>query len=282
MTIEISNNQIKRTKDVFLKRFALIDFLRGFCMFLVIFDHIMWNFGYFFTRWAIALNDTTSVMYYIGQFASFYWSWALRDAVRFFALGTFVLLSGISVAFSKDNYKRTLELLALVFALTLVSNMLNAIWPAGSAINFNILAVLGYSLLVYTFVCKKSYRSILATLLILFIFEYTILPILEVYLKDSNALLIPLWKSEITINGQTYFEADYMPLFPYILFFFLGVLISMAYYFPRMKRKELGKHYDWQRPFCFLGRHSLIVYMTHQIIFQGIFMAIGSLCGLPL
>lgn len=278
----VDTKQIKRSNDVFLKRFALIDFLRGFCMFLVIFDHIMWNFGYFFPRWSMALNDTSSIMYHIGQFAGFYWSWALRDAVRFFALGTFVLLSGISVAFSKDNHKRTLELLALVLALSIVSNMLNAIWPAGCAINFNILAVLGCSLLVYTFVSKKTYRSVLATLLILFIFEYTFLPIIEVYLKDSNALLIPLWQSEIIINGKTYFEADYMPLFPYILFFFLGVLISMAYYFPRIKRKELGKHYDWQRPFCFLGRHSLIVYMTHQIIFQGIFMTIGSIFNLPL
>ena len=277
-----TNKSIKRQTDVFLKRFALIDFLRGFCMILVIFDHIMWNFLHFFNLWAEYLNDTSSLMFYLGDFAKFYWTWGLREGIRFFALATFVLLSGISVAFSKDNNRRLVEMISLTICLSLVSNLFNSIWPAGCVINFNILGVLALSLLLFVFVHKKTYRSVIATLLLLFVFEYTILPLLYHYLQNSAALVIPLWQNNIIVNGKPYFEADYMPLFPYIIFFFLGAVISIAYYVPRIKRKELGKHHNWQRPFCFIGRHSLILYLFHQLIFQGIFMAIGSICNLPL
>ena len=282
MTKLLARKDIQRQADPFLKRFALIDFLRGFCIVLVIFDHIMWNFGYFFPKWCLSLNDNSSLLYHIGEFSKFYWTWGLREGIRFFVLGIFVLLSGISVAFSKNNSRRTLELLALVFVLSVVSNLLNALWPVGCVINFNILGVLGISLLLFDFVCKKTYRSLIATTLGLFLFEYTILPILYAYAKDSGALVIPLWQNNIMINGQPYYEADYMPLFPYIIFFFVGVLLSVIYYFPKIKNKQLGKHHNWQRPLCFIGRHSLPIYLFHQIIFQGMFMFVGAVCNLPI
>ena len=112
-------------KDIFSSRFALIDLLRGICMFLVIFDHIMWNFAYFFPKWAYTLGDNTSALYHLGVLANDYWYWPLREAVRFFALGVFVLLSGVSVAFSKNNQKRCLNMILLAFVLSIATNIIN-------------------------------------------------------------------------------------------------------------------------------------------------------------
>ena len=277
----LKEENIKRKHDVFLKRIALIDLLRGICMVLVIFDHIMWNFAYFFPKWANFLNDSSSLLFHIGDFANDYWYWPLRLAVRFFALGMFVLLSGISVAFSKDNYQRAVKMIAFTVGISLVTNIVNGFWPMGCNINFNVIAVISFCVLIYCFISQNTYRSSIAMLLVLFVFEYSILPILYNYLENAPALLLPFWEPDITINGRFYYHADYMPFFPYCLFFFIGVIISIIYYFPRIKNKQLGNHYNWQRPFCFLGRHSLIIYLAHQIVFQGIFMAIGIAAGLP-
>lgn len=271
----------KISSDVFLKRIAFIDLLRGICMVLVIFDHVMWNFSYFFPKWCLFLGDSSSFMYHLGLLAVDYWYWPLREAVRFFALGMFVLLSGISVAFSKDNNQRAIKMIALTCALSIVTNIVNGFWPTGSAINFNVIAVISLCVLMYCFIAKRTYRSAISMFLILFVFYYMVLPILYNYLQDSPALLLFFWAPDMIVNNHYYVQADYMSFFPFCLFFFAGVIVSIMYYFPRIKNKQLGNHYDWQRPLCFLGRHSLIFYLAHQVVFQALFIAIGVIFKLP-
>ena len=68
-------------------------------------------------------------------------------------------------------------------------------------------------------------------------------------------------------------QGDYVPLFPYIVFFLFGTLFSLFFY--REKKQSLfPKRGQWERPICFIGRHTLIIYLTHFFIIRGIFMVI--------
>lgn len=71
---------------------------------------------------------------------------------------------------------------------------------------------------------------------------------------------------------------DWMPLFPFILFFMLGALLS---YFVYRDKKEsfTSVKYNWEKPFCFLGRHTLIIYLSHIVVLLIIFAILNATLG---
>ena len=98
-----------------------------------------------------------------------------------------------------------------------------------------------------------------------------------------NSTYVPaLWAPDgiVTphIEGAVKTTGDWMPLFPYIIFYFMGTLFSHFFYVPT--RQSLFKRRgNWERPFCFFGRHSLILYLAHQFVFTPIFMIITAILG---
>ncbi len=261
-------------KSPFYNRIVLIDFLRGLFLCFVFIDHILWDILYFFPMWA--KGDVNSPLYIIGHLTADYWNSSFRAIIQFIGLATFVLLSGISCAFSKNNSKRTIRMVGLFLGIAVITNLANAFMPAGSVINFNVIAVIACSVLIYTFFENKSLKIIVAFSLILFLFYLLILPELYQAFKDEPVLVWPLWSPDansVIVNDKFYNQADYMSLFPFILFFFLGVFISKTYY--KDKSKHMGHHYKGLKPICFLGRHSFIFYICHQLVFLGIFYLIG-------
>jgi uncharacterized membrane protein len=66
------------------------------------------------------------------------------------------------------------------------------------------------------------------------------------------------------------YVGDYLPLFPYVIFLFLGVIFSRRFY--ASKTSLVKKKGEWERPICFLGRHTLLIYIAHEILFTIIFM----------
>ena len=57
------------------------------------------------------------------------------------------------------------------------------------------------------------------------------------------------------------------------LAFLGGALLSKFTY--SVSKKSYFKRYEWERPICFIGRHSLIIYATHFIVLVGIFSLVG-------
>jgi len=290
-----------RKEGKFEKRIHEIDLLRGFSMLLVFFDHLMWNFSYYFSMWGGKCGNQALIE--IGKLANLYWTWSVRYIVQFVVLCLFVLLSGISTAFSRDNWKRSGQMTILWFLLFVGSNIVNAFMNSGSVINFNVIGVIGFSVLFYCLVQKKSWKMLIACILICFLLYKMVIPWLFWETGDKATLAFPLWSDwtysktygtnfynpkwlseynvgSVIVNGKTYLNADYMPLFPYIIAFFIGAFLAKTIY---SSKKSLVKHRgEWERPICFIGRHSLIFYLTHQLVFMGIFMAIGAISGLGL
>ncbi|MCD8203531.1 MAG: DUF1624 domain-containing protein [Coprobacillus sp.] len=228
----------------FDRRVHEIDFLRGICIVLVVFDHIMYDL----------------YAYQSMDFAAWYWHWTAREVFREFVLFLFCFLSGISTAFSKNNYKRSCELIAVMILIMFVTNIGTEWGVFGNiSIEFNVIGVLAVCTLIYAFVEKKTWRVLLAVLLICVLFTNIALPVLED--NFGRAYFPILWAN------KSY--GDYMSLCPYIIWFFAGAIFSRFYY---QNRTSLLKHkYNWERPICFIGRHTLIIYILHQIILTPIF-----------
>lgn len=284
--VPIEAKSKKDKKSPFDKRIAIIDFLRGFFLLLVFFDHLMYNLHDFLPGYFTALGINSGAFYDWANDFLFtkgpnqYFSMPLRNTIRQVALASFVMLSGISCAFSKNNWHRAVKMIAFYLGLGVISNIANGyasklgLHIGTLVINFNVIGVVAICVMIYCFFEKKSSMTILCLTIVMFFLAYFIIPHIYNALSDQPAVIWPLWEPDkIVVNGHIYYMADYMPLFPYALFFFVGVIVSRNFY--NNPKEHLKHNYKWMKPMCFLGRHSLIFYLGHQIFYVIIFLLIG-------
>lgn len=253
----------KINKNAFENRIHEIDFFRGLLILLVIFDHLMW-----FINFYIFKNQQ--------PFINWYWSSNLRYVIRQIVLMLFLFTCGISCHLSKNNAKRGLILLLFVLLIPLITHIIQCL-PIFNGriivIDFNILGVIALSILFYVIFEKSSNKDLLLSIIILVIIYIGVLigkEIVPVY--EYNPL-----KSIMYLNFNPIKEGyvgDYLPLFPYIIFLPLGALFARIFY---KDKKSLLKRKNFERPICFLGRRTLIIYIGHEILFSIIFILIGAL-----
>ena len=261
--------------SAFEKRIHEIDLARGILMCLVIMDHLFNLLMSYNKTWMGPSNLQPFATLY--KIFNFYWTHPIRKIVQYGALGSFCFVSGISSAFSRNNWKRAWQMIIVWAAIFVGSNILQLIYSNTGLnlgirtcrVDFNIIGVLAFSTLIYCFFQKKNWKWLLGVAGI-GIFIHIIVEICFLINPNfgENIYMPLLWKPSAFVADQ----ADHMPLFPYISFFFLGALLS--YFTYSKEKKSYFKRKEWERPICFLGRHSLIVYATHFIILIGIFALI--------
>lgn len=288
----LEQQSITRKPGAFEKRIHEIDFIRGILISLVIMDHLFWclksyNLDWFYASGGsitsysydgLVYNETFSggnpLFYWTYHIFNFYWGWLVRDIVRYICLFGFCFLSGISSAFSRNNWIRAGQMIGVFAIIAVGSNLLNASKILGdqiTIIDFNVIGVLAFSTLGYCFVQNRSWKGLLAATLLLFLFwKYTLPWLYGTPMGEARAPA--LW-----IRYEDEF-ADWMPLFPYIIFFFMGTLFSYFFYAPT-KQSLIKRRGNWERPFCFVGRHSLIIYLAHQFVFTPLFLIITAILG---
>ncbi|NLF79968.1 MAG: DUF1624 domain-containing protein [Clostridia bacterium] len=78
--------------------------------------------------------------------------------------------------------------------------------------------------------------------------------------------------------NRAFYTADYFPLIPYLGWFLLGAALGGLLY--RDKRSLFpGRGGRAARPFLWLGRHALLIYILHQPLIYGSLWGAGKLCG---
>ena len=277
----VKDGSIVRKPGAFEKRIHEIDFIRGFLIGLVLMDHIfcwLWQYNLSWADSARAAGHSYEFYQAIGKFFEFYWYSTVRQVVRYFALFGFTFVSGISCAFSKNNWIRVAQMVAFSGLLFVGSNILNSMFADSLGldtmrIDFNVIAVLAWSTLFYCFTQGKTWRSIVVGLLITLLIGWYFLPWLQQYSyqKDSHLYAPPFLEPSSP-------QADWMPLFPFISFFFMGALFSYFIYAPT--KQSIVKHRgNWERPLCFMGRHSLVIYVCHQAILIPFFLLLNIFLG---
>ena len=269
-------------RQPFETRIHEIDFIRGILICLVVMDHIF-NFTMNFSSgWAGA--EHLQPYWALNQAMHFYWDHPVRMVVRWLCLISFCFISGISCAFSKSNSKRAMQMVGIWALLFIITNIIRGALLANNfdtsvtcfRIDFNVIGVLAWSTLLYCFFEKKNWVWLLVVALI----GLALHPLCQVLSQTEfgHQTYVPfLWRpyvNEGEIAGSTaLLQADHMPLFPYLGFFFLGAMVSKLTY--AKDKKSYFKRYNWERPICFVGRHTLIIYGTHVLIIFAVLSLIG-------
>ena len=266
-------NTVSRPK-AFDKRIHEIDFVRGLLMCLVLLDHILNNIMIYFKGWGPGFRE-------VGLFVQdFYWNGALRSIIQPLCLMAFCLVSGISTAFSRNNWKRSGLMIIVWVAVMIVTSVFGPVFGF-YPIYFNIIGVLAWSSLIYCFFQERSWKSSLGIALISMLVTLCVLnPILsdlfynawnpfEInYSSPYAEMFVPF-----VFKPMMFKQGDYMSLFPYMMFFFIGVIMTNFIY--KDKKSHVKRRFEWERPFCFIGRHSLIIYLAHQVVLLPIFMILN-------
>ncbi len=281
-----------KREGTFEKRIHEVDLLRGILILLVMMDHIFYYLNIYNGSWYNATNIEFFRYMYVAF--NFYWRSGARKIVREICLFGFVFLSGVSCAFSKDNWKRAGQMLLCYFALLILTNVFDAIAGSDTSsfrIDFNVIGVLAWSILLYCFFQNKSWKTLLAVALCCFLFTIVVIPAI----LAIDGMTTSVTKT-VSYYGGTYTTTienvpsvylpilwdnmepcgDWMPLFPYIVYFFAGAVASRLVYknkeslFPNSRR-------DWERPFCFVGRHTMYMYLGHIPIIWIVFLTLNAI-----
>ena len=267
-----------------------LDFLRGICLILMIFDHLMYNLATTFS-----FIGTTGFGRALTSFAYTYILSSLRTFGWPLAVGIFVLLCGISTGLSRNNLLRGLRLFAVAYAITAILTLADLFFNTRMTINFGILHTLSYSILIYTLTtggAKRikvySHNGVQITLQEI---ALSVLAVVAIYLTISYSVplrtdsLFPTYSSimEVTfseyyhfalgINRDLLLSTDYIPLLPWLGIFCIGCVFSTRLY-PNKKSLFPSRSFLNKWFISKLGRRSLLVYIIHQPI---IFALLGVL-----
>ncbi len=254
------------------KRIWELDFLRGFCIFLMVLDHTLYDLAYIFRYQWFHAEEGAGLLYQLTRLAAAeYFPWVLRDVGWWIAVFFFVFICGISCSFSHSNLKRGLRLAGVAMLLTLFTYGLD--WYQGLSdhftIRFGVLHMLAASILLY---CLLKRMGSLFLLLLSFFFIAVGIYFLYIPLESTISYSAILVRSTAEFHS-----ADYFPLLPWFGFFLAGSALG-----PLLYRERRSFFPQWGgsallKPVLFVGRHSLIVYVVHQPLVYGILTLVGIL-----
>ena len=247
-----------------------LDFLRGIALIMMLFMHMSWDVRYEFGA---------DIFSYLEEG----WFWSFVHPV---IVVLFVSVSGVCCTFSRSNVKRGLKLLIATVLFYGGTAIVTFVFGINCLIIFNVLAVLTCGIFLYALIQFIEKKTKVNPNVVSFIMGLTGLYIVicgcDISYMDfstDNLLFIPLG---FAIENEPWM-ADYMPLFPWLGVFLIGCVVGRLCY---REKKTLfanrGKAMTAiARPVEFIGRHSLIIYLTHQPVIYGvlflIFMAIRAL-----
>ncbi len=242
-----------------MKRIHLMDELRGFAVFCMVFYH-----GFY------------TLAFLMGQS---WGEWLYRffmPAEPWFA-GLFIFIAGISSNLTHSNLVRGVKLLGAALLVTLAT----AIAVPEELIVFGILHFLSVCMIAFgllQLLRRRLGRTEEPPFRLWPVVVCAVLFIVTRYLA-SGYLQIPFvlrvflpsgwyqaWLAPLGLPGPGFSSADYFPLLPWCFVFAAGTVVG--------RLAKAGKFPAWTYPsrvpfFSFLGRHALLIYVLHQPVIYG-------------
>jgi uncharacterized membrane protein len=299
------------------KRIFEIDFVRGFCILLMVMDHFFYDWGYLIKDIFNYNELNVSWIDSLSNFAGNYWNWSVRVIVRVIVVALFLITSGVSSTLSKNNLKRGLMIFGVGLLMDIGFFAYSKIANADNYVFFGAISCIGTCILIYSlydFLFKKidknkkimPFVSLAIGLIIILIGHLVICPRYPYapVLSSNNLNWTNWWQP---IIGFKYFGDDWLPLFPFLGYFFLGAGIGgllyrkkksifsyiepkVKYYYPN--RLSMADDfftnrvvYEITRPGYYLlkgiswfGQYTMWVYLFHQVVWI-ILISIIMLCS---
>ncbi len=243
------------------ERYRLIDSLRGLALLNMVLFHFLYDYY---------------VIYEIDR------DWASRPAVTVwerFICCSFILISGISLNFSRHAYRRGLIVSACGLAITLVT----AFAIPDEIILFGVLTCIGACMLLTQLARKLLERCDpfggTAACFLLFGFSYG-LPLGFLGFFKLRWITLPReWYrfrplALFGLPDEKFYSSDYFPLVPWLFLFVCGFFFWRA-----LKRLRADRFFRRGIPVLdIIGRYSLWIYMIHQPLLMGVcFLIFGRM-----
>ena len=247
------------SKTYYNKRIWELDFLRGLAIIMMVFDHLMFDFSYLDNYFSNFRQVDNSIFNWLYEVANLYWNSFFRFIGREFFILLFLLISGISFTFSKNNFKRGLKLLLVALLITFITFLVDLLLGMNVLIVFGVIHMFAFSILIAAIIRKFIKNEII----ILFI-GMLILTIGFIYGMFSPRLApLNLENLPRIIIGLNRYGADHFGIVPYVGFILIGTVIGNTLY---KNRVSLVPQYNLSKKniFAVAGRNSLLVYVFHQ------------------
>lgn len=248
-------------------RYEFLDLLRGILMICVIVYHLLY--------------DLTAIVGINIPWLSTLSAWYFEQITA----GGFIFVSGICANFSRNNLRRGVTLVLWGFVITVATFILEMTSDmfSGTFIRFGILTCLGFCNILTGFFSDKIFDKInkyagAALSIILYLFTRGVPMCEQTYLNTKvytgflgieRFPLIYLPEKMYTISGleaiglpsRNFLSADYFPLIPFFFLFMFGYFVWKI-----LENKKITQRVGHisLKPFNFIGRHSIWVYLLHQ------------------
>lgn len=230
------------------KRIWELDALRGLFLIGVVAFHLMYDLIYLFGLVSLTTPAQKAAFFFFSDWYGL----------------IYLLLSGLCATIGSHPIKQGLLILSgglVINAVTLGIYFLNFAGP-DIIIYFGVLHCIGTCMLLWPLFRKLPPMALLAVgLLLIAVGSY-----LSGHVRADFPWLVPLG-----VIPRNFASSDYFPLLPNLGYFLLGAALGKRFY--RAKTTLLPKVNDQNsviRFFCFLGKHSLSVYLLHQPILAGL------------
>jgi len=212
---------------------------------MMIVFHFLWNLNFFYN-------------YNINLYSGFWKIFQIITASLFlFLVGISIFISNVLTKsrFSKYFF-RGLKIFLLGLIITIVTKI---IFPQ-SFIVFGVLHLIGLSIIMLYFFKDFFYLNLIFG--ICFIIFGKILPKV-----NFNYLLF------LGLHSETFHSIDYFPIFPWFGIFLFGLFFGRILFSIDGRNYQIKdlSNYKIVKIFCFIGKHSLKIYLYHQVIFYILF-----------
>ena len=267
------------------KRIWELDFLRGFSIILVVFDHAFFDYGYLFD-WS---NCGVPFLEKISEISYGYVNGDLRLLWRPAFLFIFFFVSGVCTAVSRNNLVRSLKLWGVAVLVSVVTYVADLVAGGDNFILMGVLHCLALCIFLYAllellikgtaFVAGKLAKKEIGLTSIRWATALIIAAICGVGIwlnQTCNPKLYDIAKHGATVEGKnaiyglffyvsSWWTGDYFPLFPYFNFFLIGALVGKIVYYDKKTKLPLLDG-CWHVPITVAGKHSLLIYLGGQVV----------------
>jgi uncharacterized membrane protein len=225
------------------KRFWEIDFFRGIAIILMIIFHLLWNLDHF-------------------NYIELDFSKGFMNIFRIIIACMFLGIVGIAISVNKKKkYSKVILQGLKVFGGGMLITIITFFVFNDFYVRFGILHLIGLGIIIVYPISKlNKYLSLGLGLICLGLGSW-----LSNINASNNYFLV------LGLNNEYLRTLDYYPLFPWLGVILVGVFIGKIFY---VKQKRNFKICDFQEKkviklVSFLGRHSLVIYLLHQVFLFG-------------
>lgn len=227
-----------------------LDAAKGLCLFLMFYCHIVYDLVYLFGI-VTTINDGG-----LFQFTTDYTGIL------------FITMSGISATLGKHPVKRGLTVFGGGMLVTIATYLMYKVGFAdkGLLIYFGILHCIGVCMLLWPIFRKLPYWVLIPVGL-----AVICSPDLVSGIRTNSYFLLPFG-----ICPSNFLSADYFPLLPCLGYFLIGGGLGKILYKTKKSLLPEPRFFPFNA-LCFMGRHSLFIYLAHQPIVAGCIFVVSLL-----